>query len=343
MVNFMRHISLYVLTLALLAGCGAPRTDIFGNPIVGETDVEERSADESIQRSEAESTEIGRGFLRSYEFDADNDIFLVEGLAFDGNQPDGEAYARMTPPGDVGGFGFFIAPVTFPDSLTDVPIGQFQHVAIFKESDSGETEVAIVRTGGYLDYGFGGYMYSRDNGVTIPADGQATYQGDYVGLRDFTNRGGLEYVTGVINIDIDFSGFRGACEPECDNAIRGYVTDREFVTVNGVNVTADYVAALSSKNEDAPITILPSLIFKVGPGSAGDNGLIDGDVFESSFEATLNNNTASGTYEGILAGDHTLGPGGEIVGVIVTTAEDPRFDDVSVTETGGFIADRLQN
>ena len=49
-------------------------------------------------------------------------------------------------------------------------IDQLQHKAIYAISTSGATEVAVIRTGGYVNYGFGGYIYQRNNGnsVVIP-------------------------------------------------------------------------------------------------------------------------------------------------------------------------------
>ena len=44
-----------------------------------------------------------------------------------------------------------------------------------------------------------------------------------------------------------------------------------------------------------------------------------------------------GTYYGVIAGDTTTNPGGEIVGVIVVESDDPRYQGVTAQETGGFI------
>ncbi len=44
-----------------------------------------------------------------------------------------------------------------------------------------------------------------------------------------------------------------------------------------------------------------------------------------------------GFYYGIIAGDKTSGGGGEIVAILVFESDDPRYDNVSVQETGGFI------
>lgn len=45
----------------------------------------------------------------------------------------------------------------------------------------------------------------------------------------------------------------------------------------------------------------------------------------------------TGTYYGIISGS---GANMEIVGVIVMTSEDPRFEGVTAQETGGFIVYR---
>jgi len=80
---------------------------------------------------------------------------------------------------------------------------------------------------------------------------------------------------------------------------------------------------------------VPNLTFTVVEGVqtlTGDGEIsgtlsntVDGEVYES------------GTYYGILGGDLTTAPGGELVGIFVVESEDPRYTDVIAQETGGFI------
>ena len=297
----------------------------------------------AIFRREAFDAEIGNGFLRVARYDSENDQFFVEGLGFDGDQPDGQAFSRSDP-GTLGNsYALYEAPPLFPDSVTGTPIPQFEHRAVYGISESGETEFAIVRTGAYINYGFGGFMYQRNGSVVLPLEGQGTYQGDYAAIRDFDGRGGLEYAEGIARVDVDFSGFRGNCsEAECDNAVRGRIFDRKLYDTAGNDITRAYLDALSANNEGVALSQMPILSFKIGPNVADLNGEITGNALAVSTEANLTSNLSdAGTYYIVMAGDHTAAPGGEMVGVVVVENDDPRFGEgVRVRETGGFIAVR---
>lgn len=326
-----------------------------GSPIESDRDLppgsESPTPSSAIFRRESFDEEIGNGFVRFVRYNSEEDTFFVEGLGFDGDQPDGDEFSRSEPGSlgdrlDVPGvpYALYEAPRTFPDSVTDTEIGQFLHRALYGVSDSGETEFAIVRTGQYINYGFGGFIYQRNDGVTIPAEGQATYEGAYGAIRDFEGRGGLEYSDGRAVIDIDFSGFRGNCsQAECDNAVNGVILDRRLFDLEGNDITRAYLDALSAANGGVALSQMPVIAFKIGPNVGDLNGELRGTVFEASREASLTESIATeGQYYAVMAGDHTVEPGGEIVGIVVLDAADPRFPetDVTVRETGGFIAVR---
>jgi len=324
-----------------------------GTPIDSDRELppgtESPTRDDSIFRRESFDEEIGNGYVRSVSYNEDDDTFFVDGLGFDGNQVDGD---RFTPsdPGSLGGrfdlpgarYSVYEAPVEFPDSLTETPIPQFLHRAIYGVSDSGDTEFAIVRTGAYINYGFGGFIYQRNGDVVIPAEGQATYEGAYAALRDFDGRSGLEYADGRAEIDIDFSGFRGNCaEAECDNAVRGLISERRLFDLEGNDITRAYLDALSAANGDVALSEMPVISFKIGPNVGDLNGELVGTVFTAGSEAPLTESIEEdGQFFAVMAGDHASEPGGEIAGVVVIENDDPRFDGVTVRETGGFIAVR---
>ena len=361
----MTRILFFILCLGFVAACDSGGGDVLRTPTTddgtgddtgGEGDdgtpidsdrslppgTESPTPSVAIFRREPPDAEEGNGYARSYRYNAEDDTFFVEGLGFDGDQPDGQRYTRSTPIGDLGPYALYEAPPTFPDSVTGTPIQQFETRAIYGVSDSGETEFAIVRTGSYVNYGFGGFIYQRNGGVILPAEGQATYSGAYAGLRDFTGRGGLEYATGQAQVDIDFSGFRGNCTPpECDNAVRARITDRRIFLPDGTDITRDYLDALGVSN-DATYQNMPVLTFLIGDGVADLNGELTGTVISGSGDrgVPLTNNIPEGTYYAIMAGDHTSSPGGELVGIIVTENDDPRQPNVTERETGGFIAVR---
>ncbi|MBK8440173.1 MAG: hypothetical protein IPL38_12055 [Rhodobacter sp.] len=57
----------------------------------------------------------------------------------------------------LGPYQVYEAAAVVNDPLTLRPIPQFQHRLIAGVSTSGQTEFAIVRTGAYAGYGFGGF------------------------------------------------------------------------------------------------------------------------------------------------------------------------------------------
>ena len=130
--------------------------------------------------------EYGNGFAESFAYDAGNDRFSVDNLAFDG----ANVYTRSRAFRTVGDAGIYQAAAVYEDAQTGAQIDQFSYRALYGESRTGRTRFAIVRTGAYVPYGFGGFIFSRDGGVTLPTTGQAQYTGNYSGLRDFDGRGG---------------------------------------------------------------------------------------------------------------------------------------------------------
>jgi hypothetical protein len=306
----------------------------------------------AITRVEARGTGAaeGNGFANTFVYDGATDTFAVQGLAFDGSQRDGTRYSRV-PALPLGtGFAAYEGPSTVPDFLTGAPIQQLTHRAIYGVSTSGRTQLAIVRTGSYSGYGFGGYVFQRNPtdpslpnaaGVILPTSGQAGYSGNYAGLRDFNGSAGLEYVTGDMLIEIDFAGFSGNCTPtRCPDAVRGSVSNRQVFDLSGTNITSTIIGAINTE-ENAAITALPTLMFRIGTHVLDVNGEIRGTI-DSKFP-NLDGRTVqyeAGNYYAIMAGDHSTLPGGEIVGIIVVEGEERRRPGTTFRETGGFIVER---
>lgn len=281
-----------------------------------------RSSD--ITRFEPEGD--GAGFVRRVTYDSTTDRFTVDNLGFDGDN----VYTRGTAVGSLGPYAVYEGPPTFTDPQTNAPIGQFQHRAIYAVSPSGRTEFAIVRTGAYIPYGFGGFVYQRNGSVTLPTTGQAQYTGRYGAVRDFDGRGGLEYATGDMVVAIDFQDF------DAGNAVQGVVRNRAIFDANGNDITADVLTALTAETQVTQ-SRLPTLVFTVGPGVMDVNGEIVGEI-QSNIVGSGGAAEAfeTGKYYAIVAGDNAE----EVVGVIVVEADDPRYDGVKVRETGGFLLSR---
>jgi len=275
-----------------------------------------------IVRYEAEDG-AGSGYVTSVSYDRATDTFTVDNLAFDGDN----AYRRGVAVGSLGPYAVYESDSAYIDSQTGAPIEQYTHRALYGVSRTGETEFAIVRTGSYVGYGFGGFIYERNGSVTLPTEGQASFTGDYAALRDFQGRGGLEYVTGDMAMAIDFDDFNSGA------AVRGEITNRAIFDLNGRDITAEVLAALS---EDTNVTqsVLPTVVFQVGPGTLDANGEMAG-LADSAVPTDTGTREAyeSGNFYAVVSGDGAQ----EVTGIIVLTADDPRFDGVTVRETGGFI------
>ncbi|MFM2365811.1 MAG: hypothetical protein RIR95_418 [Pseudomonadota bacterium] len=337
----MRSSKRILWSLLLLAGCG-------GNPFVDDggvtpppagTSVSEltgtapSSAAGNVRRSEVKNkgpggvAVTGNGFAEGYVHDPVNDSFAVDNLAFDG----GNVYSRV---GSLNGASVYAGAGQYPDTQTGVLIDQFTYRALYGTSTSGRSKFAIVRTGAYAPYGFGGFVYERNGSVVLPTTGQAQYTGTYSGLRDFNGRGGLQLTTGDMTMEIDFNDFNAAESATGNGAgIAGYVSNRRIYSLNGTDITA---ATLAEINVDKslvtnPLTALPTLVFTVGPGVLDNNGEVQG-----ALDSTFVNDTGqvevldAGMYYGVISGTNA----DEVVGVIVVTSE---FDGYTARETGGFI------
>lgn len=283
--------------------------------------------DKAIFRYEA-ANGSGGGLVTDVSYNKANDTFTVDNLGFDG----ANVYKRNAAPlNTLGVTRVFAADGSVDDFLTGKPVGQvvpyraLYGVSKFQVDGEPRTSFAVVRTGGYVDYGFGGYVYERNGGVTIPTTGQATFTGDYAGMRVFQARGGMEYTTGDMTVDIDFEDFNA------NDAVKGRITNRRAFDENGVAVT------LSTADGQLQ---LPTVLFVIQEGatSLDANGEIQANMSSTIVNAEGALETyETGTFNGIMAGDTRNGQGGEIVGVITLESDDPRWDGVKAQETGGVI------
>ncbi|MGO4916223.1 hypothetical protein [Pseudogemmobacter sp. W21_MBD1_M6] len=297
----------------------------------------------AIERYEAKDGN-GNGYAQSVSYDAVSDRFLVDNLAFDGENAYPETTTALVQT-LASPFKVYENEQTVVDDVNGQPITQFVNRAIYGKSTSGSVEFAIVRTGSYVGYGFGGFVYRRadNSGVTLPlpTTGQAKFTGNYAAVRDFNGRSDLEYATGDVNIDIDLADFNEG------DGVKGYVTNRKVYDLAGNDITASIIIGIETNPvsgggiEDSELRAaggnIPTLVFRVGPGVLDTNGELAGNIDSSIF--SLNGGTQTfetGKYYGILSG---AAPD-ELVGVIVVEGADLRYSGVTVRETGGFIAYR---
>lgn len=366
MIRLMSAVSL----LALLAACGDgnPLFDEDGNPLApsgtetdttGDADVDPREGDidndgatpppgtedptldSSIFRFEGRDGE-GGGLVTQVSYNRSADTFTVDNLAFDG----ANVYQRNDPIATLNGYRVFAADETTDDFLTGNAVSQIvPYRAIYgvsgeRVSGDPRTSFAIVRTGGYIGHGFGGYVYERTGGATLPESGQATFSGDYGGVWTFDGISDLAYVQGDMTMDIDFADFN-------ENAgVKGRVTNRILIDESGANLGA-----------------MPNINWVVEEGvmTLNENGEINTQVFTQRIDPDSGIVPFfQGTFSGLLAGDLTdRDDGGEIVGIIEMDAtanvtpgssldaftgnlvpDDPDGTTIGIKETGGAILSR---
>lgn len=389
----MTRILSFILCLGFLAACDSGGGDVLQTPTDGATNPDSGSDDENpiesdrgtpalppgtstptpnseIVRREARDDETGGGYATNIRYlnDEGQDEFFVDNIAFDGNN----IYTRGNPVTGVaqlGSFAVYEGAETTEDPISGESLRTFTYRAIYGRGRTGATEFAIVRSGSYVDFGFGGFVYQR-NGVdddgnqvrlVLPDEGDARYLGDYAGIRVFEGRGGLEYVAGQAEMLIDFKDF--------NNGQRGvaiFIDNRRLYDIEGNEVTTEYLTALSANGggtgggglfgdmldgeggtSDGPSLVidrdqdgnpvLPRIRPVISPDDADSNGEIAGELAEAAlFDDGTRTTTGEGTYFAIMSGENAE----EIVGVLVMTGEDPRVSGTTFQETGGFIVYR---
>jgi hypothetical protein len=337
----MKNLALAFAALAGLAACdgnpiGQPPVDGGGGGSSGVSVSElpgttNPSAKNPITRTEAKNegpggvTVIGNGFAEDISYNPANDTFTVDNLAFDG----ANVYHRNKKVPSLGAANVYSAHSTYADDVTGAVIDQFSYRALYGVSRTGQTSFAIVRTGAYVPYGFGGFVYERNGSVTLPTSGQAQFTGAYSGLKDFDGQGGMYYVDGTMTVAIDFNDFNAAESPTGNGAgVQGYVTDRHVYDMNGSDVTDQFVTQMNTDLAlTAPATALPTLVFTVEPGTLDNNGEMQGSVTSSAGGEQFE----TGTYYAVMSGE---GAASEIAGIIVVTAP---YDTSTQRDTGGFI------
>lgn len=308
-------------------------TDTDADGITGDLELppgtESPTADNGIVRTEPTSSdggEDGDGFVTEVSYDADTDTFYVNNLGFDA----ANEYQRGTYVSSLGPYAVYESISTVTDDLSGNGINQFTYRAIYGVSDSGNTQFAVVRTGSYVEYGFGGFIYQRNNGVTLPTSGQALYTGTSAGLRDFDQSGGLQYSTADMQIAIDFEDF------ENGNAVRGVIYNRRVFDLTGDDITQDVIDGIND-DATASLTEIPTVSWVVSDGAMDDNGEIIGEVFSTFVDDSGNTvDFETGNYYAVVSGDDAE----ELVGIVVLESTVGNGDGVTVRDTSGFILER---
>ncbi|MFK7837971.1 MAG: hypothetical protein AB8B60_17310 [Sulfitobacter sp.] len=332
-----------LLLCTFLIGCGSGDAPFGNDATNGGTDEDGGTIDSdrslppgtaspepnnSIFRKEARDGDSGNGFAEGVRYNSADDTFFVDNLPFDGNED--TPYIRGQAVGSFGEYAVYEAVDQYPDSLTGAPINQFTHRAIYGVSRSGETEFAIIRTGAYAGYGFGGFVYERNGEVQLPTSGQALYNGQGAGQRDYDGRGGLDFITADVQVAIDFDDFNEDTG-QYEGAVDGFVFNKRIFDLAGNEITSNVIARINEGNNSS-LTAIPTTVFSIGPNALDTNGEIAGEV-----TTPFGNNTGqrveygTGQYYGILSGDDA----GELVGIVVTESSTDT-QSITVRDTIGF-------
>lgn len=342
-----------ILALAVLAGCdgnpvnsgssgsSSPSGPVSNTSVATLPGTDSPTASSSIKRYEAQDTpQAGNGYVTTVTYNTAaspaNDTLTVDGAGFDGNNVYPKDATVNTAIAALNGYTVFDGPTTATDPVSGATITQFTYRALYGVSTSGKTSFVIVRTGQYTDYGFGGFIYQRNGSVTLPTSGQATYSGSYAGMIDYNGRSDLNYTTGDMTMSIDFRDFNNG------NAVQGDVTNRKIYDLNGNDVTSTMVSQVYTNLTNdgyspATMTVLPDLVFDVGPGVMDKNGELTGTVGSTYSDTNgAQQKLESGNYYAVMAGDGST-TNNEVVGVIVVTSTNSYYEGTTARETGGFI------
>lgn len=242
------------------------------------------------------------GSTQDVTYDAVTDKIMIDNLPFDG-----------TGVFDIDDVLPTLVPTGFQVYENNNITERRAYKAIRGVSASGETSFTVVRTGDYQGYGFGGFVYERAGGVTLPTTGSATYTGQYAGMRVFEGAGGLQFTSADATIEVDFEDFNA------NDAVEGRLTNRRFYDQAGTLLGT-----------------LPTLF--LATGQISPEGEIGGTAVSQVLSGGVLAPFEAGAYYAVLSGD----PANEMVGIIIVTGDDPNDildggPNVTVQETGGFI------
>ena len=234
--------------------------------------------------------------LNNVTYDPDTDTLTLNNIPFDDPE---NAYDRIRTEAFNNGFDAY-------DSNPERGTNELQYFAVFRRSDSGESQVAAAGTNSYVDFGYGGAGAQRlGNKPNLPTSGIYSYNGEYAAVRttrDGTNDG-VTFVTGDARLRVDFDDF------DIDGAAGGSISNRQVYTTDGTLIG----------NLDGFISLADTTI-------DFDNSSL-GSSTATEFDGAGDSTGASGNWQGVFAGTE----GAEIAGIVFVEGS-------GVREVGGFIA-----
>lgn len=252
-----------VSTCALLTACsGTQPFEFFGEDLDLSTDPVDPN-DPNVSVNSKFAYDLAEGLtMNSVEYDEANQELVINNLPFDG--PAGR-YDLLR---NFGGGEVY-------ESRQTATTGQIKHYAVFLRSD--EIEAAAAAGANWIGFGYGGANIVRDgSSFSLPSDGEYVYVGDYSAVRTFSDRSGLELVSGDVRILLDVNDFDPV--DGIQGAIVGTISNREITTTGGgsrQNLENVTLAVVSFTTTDGTFDDGSAATF-LADGSADGSGSFDG-------------------------------------------------------------------
>ncbi|MGH1452077.1 MAG: hypothetical protein ACRBBV_02810 [Paracoccaceae bacterium] len=299
----MKRAVFAVMVTGALSACGGDGTNPFDDPVevteptTGETE-EVSTLDPNVREdSRFLFDPENKLTMNAVSYDATANELVINNLPFDG--PD----QRYTAYGSRNGADFYASQKT-------QTTGQIQHYAVYVAS--GDMQAFAAAGAEWNDFGFGGANVRRNDFALPGGVGEYVYLGTYAGVRTYSDRGGLDLVTGDTRLLLDILDF----DPDggVQGAITGRVTNRVRTRPGGPAVLANL-----------PTLYLQTVTFN------SDDGTFEGGIATTyDFDGVVRED---GTYDGMIGG--AAGENLGVASVIEGTAEMQQvtYDVVTWTNT----------
>lgn len=265
-------------SLFLLIACDTPQPFTFGGGDGGdetEDTLDPRDPNDTDDNKFLFDAERGLT-MNSVEYNIDDQELIINNLPFDG--PDG----RYINPVNLGGGQVF-------ESIQTLTTGIVKHYAVYVSSDHIQGVAAAGENWG--DFGYGGANIVRDS-FSLPNEGEYVFTGDYLGVRTFGDRSGLEMVSADVTMALDILDFDPV--EGVQGAIIGWISNRSLENSDG------------SPRFGATQVFLRLIEFTTDNGNFAEGSAV-------YYAAGTPDQAGDGTYEGFLAGTDAIEIGANIV------------------------------
>jgi len=293
---------------AILAACDGT------NPFMEEIEVTSDTGETELIDANDPNTDVSNMFaydpaqsltMNSVEFDDNDtvdisdDTLIINNIPFDG--PDGryDYVETLTDGGQV------------YESRQTLTTGQIKHYAVYIQSEYMEATSASGRD--WIQYGNAGANINRDSFALPGTTGEYRYIGTYAATRTFSERGGIEIVSGQVELILDELDFDPLGELQGD--ITGFIYNRERAGGAG-----------AANLGDLPTIVLAEVSFNTETGV-----FVDGSAGTYRDDGTQR---STGFFEGMLGGPEGQEIGGYNVITGVADIQEVRYEIVeySITE-----------